>query len=200
MSYENVIENALYILALLNPASKVMFLAGCEPALDRKQNFELSWKSSCAALMILTLLTLCGSFILHKIFRVELYSLQITGGIVVFLIGLTAIREGRFVNKREDLLRDSLTDVSLVPLAAPLIAGPGVIAATIAASIRSGIFPTIVSLFLAILINFAFMLFAGSINSFLRKTHLLGPLIRLTGLVIAAVALQMILNGIRLFL
>lgn len=38
--------------------------------------------------------------VLSKIFRVELYSLRITGGLVVFLIGWTAIREGRFMQKR----------------------------------------------------------------------------------------------------
>ena len=48
-----IIENALYFIALLNPVSKVMFLSTYEPKLNRKQIFELSWKSSTAALLIL---------------------------------------------------------------------------------------------------------------------------------------------------
>lgn len=195
MELNPIFENSLYLLALLNPASKIMFLASYEPSLTRRQCFELSWKSSVAALVILILLAGAGQFILARIFRVELYSLQITGGLVVFLIGWTAVREGRFIQKQQDQMRQSMTDLSLVPLAAPLIAGPGMIAAAIAGSLQDGLPATGCALAAAILINFILMLFSHSINSFLTKTHLLGPLIRLTGLIIAAVAMQMILNG-----
>ena len=54
-----VFENGFYMLALLNPASKIMFLASYQPKLSRRRNFELSWKSSAAALLILVLLA-CG--------------------------------------------------------------------------------------------------------------------------------------------
>ena len=196
-SISAVLENAFYLLALLNPASKVMFLASCDPPLTRKQNFELTWKSSVAAMVILALVAAAGQFLLCRIFRVELYSLQITGGLVVFVIGWTAIQEGRFLQRKNNELRQDFTDLSLVPLAAPLIAGPGMIAAAIASSAQVGLFPTLLALFLALTINFAFMLFSSSINRILTHTHLLGPLIRLTGLVIAAVAMQMLINGLR---
>ena len=125
MTFDGIMENTFYLLALLNPASKVLFLAAYEPELTAKQNFELTWKSSAAALIILILLAYAGNLILNRVFHVELYSLQITGGLVVFMIGWTAIKEGRFIQKKENELRSSFTDVSLVPLAAPLIAGPG---------------------------------------------------------------------------
>ena len=192
-----IIENALYFIALLNPASKVMFLSTYEPKLTKKQIFELSWKSSTAALLILITLATFGEIVLSKIFRVELYSLKITGGIVLFMIGLVAIREGHFVNKDEHQEQIDFTDLSLIPLATPLIAGPGMIAAAIASSVEQGLIATVIALSLAVLINFVFMLFARSINIFLTRTHLLGPLIRVTGLIIAAVAMQMIITGIK---
>ena len=197
MSLEGIFENTLYLLALLNPASKVLFLAAYEPKLTTKQNFELAWKSSGAALIILLLLASAGNLILQRVFHVELYSLQITGGLVVFLIGFSAIRDGRFIQKKENELRDNFTEVSLVPLAAPLIAGPGMIAAAIASSVARGLPATLIALTIAVLINFLFMLFSSAINLFLTKTHLLGPLIRVTGLIIAAVAMQMIITGLK---
>ncbi len=197
MEISQVCENSFYLLALLNPASKIMFLATYEPKLDNRRTVELAWKSSAAALAILILLAGAGNFILSRIFRVELYSLQITGGMVVFMIGWTAIRKGRFLSRQHDELRASFTDISLVPLAAPLIAGPGMIAAAIASSAEFGLAATFLALTLAILVNFILMLFAGAINAALTRTHLLGPLIRLTGLVIAAVAMQMMIVGIR---
>ena len=197
INLRSVFENALYLLALLNPASKIMFLASYPASSGRGKNFELSWKSSAAALVILILLAAAGQFLLGRIFRVELYSLQITGGLVVFVIGWTAVNQGRFVKRQQDSLMEGLTDISLVPLATPLIAGPGMIAAVIAASVADGLLPTCASLTLALLINFLLMICAGGINKFLVKTHLLGPLIRVTGLIIAVVAMQMMITGFR---
>ncbi|MBO5823225.1 MAG: MarC family protein [Lentisphaeria bacterium] len=192
-----IIENALYFIALLNPASKVMFLSTYEPKLTRKQIFELSWKSSTAALFILITLALFGEIVLSKIFRVELYSLKITGGIVLFMIGLVAIREGHFVNRDEHQKQMNFTDLSLIPLATPLIAGPGIIAAGISTAAQYGVISVIISLFFGIFINFVIMLFSSGINKVLEKLHLIGPLIRLTGLIISGVAAQMIINGIK---
>ena len=197
INLRSVFENALYLLALLNPASKIMFLASYPASSGRGKNFELSWKSSAAALVILILLAAAGQFLLGRIFRVELYSLQITGGLVVFVIGWTAVNQGRFVKRQQDSLMEGLTDISLVPLATPLIAGPGMIAAVIAGSVADGLPSTCASLTLALLINFLLMICAGGINKFLTKTHLLGPLIRVTGLIIAVVAMQMMITGIR---
>ena len=197
INLRSVFENALYLLALLNPASKIMFLASYPASSGRGKNFELSWKSSAAALVILILLAAAGQFLLGRIFRVELYSLQITGGLVVFVIGWTAVNQGRFVKRQQDSLMEGLTDISLVPLATPLIAGPGMIAAVIAGSVADGLPSTCASLTLALLINFLLMICAGGINKFLVKTHLLGPLIRVTGLIIAVVAMQMMITGIR---
>ena len=205
-----LLENSLYLLALLNPASKVMFLATYQPALSQRQIRELAWKSSLAALIILIILAGAGEIVLSKIFRVELYSLKITGGMVLFMIGWIAVREGRFINKKEENLTVSgfgvekknsgdvdFTDLSLVPLAAPLIAGPGTIAASISGTAEFGWIFMVLSLTAAIAVNFAVMLFSGSINRLLVKLHLLGPLIRLTGLIIAAVAVQMVIAGIK---
>ena len=192
-----IVENALYFIALLNPASKVMFLSTYEPKLTRKQIVELSWKSSTAALLILITLATFGEIVLSKIFRVELYSLKITGGIVLFMIGLVAIREGHFVNRDENQKQIDFTDLSLIPLATPLIAGPGIIAAGISTAAQYGVVSVIISLFLGIFINFVIMLFSSGINRVLEKLHLIGPLIRLTGLIISGVAAQMIINGIK---
>lgn len=90
-----------------------------------------------------------------------------------------------------------ITDVSLVPLAAPLIAGPGMIAAVIAGTVQYGIGAEAAALSIAIGINFLLMMFAQGINRILTRTHLLGPLIRLTGLVIAVTAMQMIISGLK---
>jgi len=96
-----VIENALYFLALINPASKILFLAAFDPPLNRRQICELSYKSSLAALLILAVFSLSGQVILRNIFRIEIYSLRISGGLILFFTGWLAVREGRFFQRQK---------------------------------------------------------------------------------------------------
>lgn len=196
MDWTKILENALYFLALLNPASKVLFLATYEPELTRKQIFELSWKSSGAAFLMLMLFEFVGLFVLKKIFRIDLYALQITGGLVIFVIGWLAVREGRFFQKRENEMRQDFNELSVVPLAAPLIAGPGTITIVISYSALYGDLSCMISVAIALAVNFITMLFSQPISHLLHLLHLTGPLIRITGLIVAAVAVQMVLNGI----
>ena len=195
MEWTKVFENTLYLLALLNPASKVLFLSTYEPPLNSKQVFELSWKSSLAALGILASFAIIGQFVLNEIFRIDMYSLKITGGFVLFFVGWTAIQQGRFFQKRDHDLREDFNELSIVPLAAPLIAGPGTITIAISFSAQYGHLSCITSLVLAIFANFVLMLFSRPFSKLFQKLHLVGPLIRITGLIVSAVAVQMILDG-----
>ena len=51
------------------------------------------------------------------------------------------------------------------------------------------------TLVLAIFANFVLMLFSRPFSKLFQKLHLVGPLIRITGLIVSAVAVQMILDG-----
>ena len=161
MDWLKVLENSVYLLALLNPPSKILFLSTYEPELEMRQIWELSWKSSLAALLMLIAFAIVGQFVLEQIFRISLYSLKITGGLVIFFIGWLAVREGKFFQKRENELRNDFTELSIVPLAAPLIAGPGTITIAISFSAQYGHLSCITSLVLAIFANFVLMLFSG---------------------------------------
>lgn len=130
---------------------------------------------------------------LVRIFHVEMYSLSVAGGIILFIIGLTAVREGKFFEESKETER--ISDISVVPLAAPLIAGPGTMTAAITFASIHGIAITDICITLAILINLFFMFLSHPINNFLEKLNATGPIIRITGLIVTAVAMQMIFSG-----
>lgn len=139
LSLAQLVENTLYFLALINPPSKVLFLSAYEPSLSFAQNFELSWKSSLAAFAMLLLFSLTGQAILLNVFRIEIYSLRICGGLIVFFSGWMAAREGRFFERRsKDVIVHDFTDISIIPLAAPLISGPGSITLALTLSAEYG--------------------------------------------------------------
>lgn len=197
MNISQIIENTIYFLALINPASKILFLSTKEPVYQTKELVAVSCKASLAAWLILILLTLGGNVVLLSVFHVEIYSLSMAGGVILFIIGLNAVRKGRFYEKR-DYKTDS--DVSIVPLAAPLIAGPGVMTAAILFSMMHGISISLVCITLAIVFNLLFMLSSVKIGGFLGRTNTMGPLIRITGLIVSAVAMQMMFDGVAMWM
>jgi multiple antibiotic resistance protein len=193
MSIHLLVQMSLYFLALINPASKVFLLSSAEPPYSRRTLAQISAKATLTAFVILVLLSTVGQILLKTVFQVEIYSLDIAGGIVLFIVGLTAVRKGFFY---EIDLHGRPSDIAIVPLGAPLIAGPGTMAAAISLASKHGADVITAALTLALAANFAIMLTSLWLGKVLEHIHVLGPLIRITGLIVAAVAVQMILTGL----
>ena len=187
-----IIKTSLYLLALINPASKIFLLSSMEPPFTKKALWKVANQATVVAFIILLVITLIGRFLLTTVFHVELYSLKVAGGIVLFLIGFNAIRKGVFYEKS---IQDDAGNIAIVPLAAPLIAGPGVITAAISYSSNLGSKVMLPAIVLALLVNLLFMLSSTWIRKSLEHIYAIGPLIRITGLIVASVAVQMILGG-----
>lgn len=193
---KEIVVNTLYLLALINPVSKISILSVFTEKADRKDISSVSFKSTIAALFILLLSMFAGKLVLNKIFHVDFYSLKIAGGIVLFWVGFGALRKGVFF---EHTINERFSDISLVPLACPMIAGPATITAVIALHINNGTVQTVVSVFCAIFINLLLMRLSIPIGNILQKFNILGALIRLTGLIVMTMGVQMILDGISLW-
>ena len=190
-------ENFLFFIVLLNPVSKIIVLSSLGVTNNFNELKNISLKATITAMIILFLFSFAGTFILKKIFRIEIYSLQIVGGIVLFLIGLRALQKGEFF---ELDTHQKIKDIAVVPIASPMIADPATITASISQSAIYGPFITYISIFSALSVNFVLMILAGEINAFLKKYNLLGPLVRITGLFIASIGVNMALTGLKTFL
>jgi multiple antibiotic resistance protein len=112
---------------------------------------------------------------------------------VLLFVGMHAVSKGRFY-ETEDF--DKISDVSIVPLAAPFIAGPGSITVSITIATQQGYLAMILSVALAVVANMLFMLCSPVLGKTLEKVHAIGPAVRITGLVVMAMAVQMILGGL----
>jgi multiple antibiotic resistance protein len=188
-----IISSILYFLALINPASKVFLLCSIDPRPTRRELVQLALKSTLVAFLILLLVIAAGTPLLQYVFRVQLYSLKVAGGVVLFIVGLSAIQRGRF---HESAQRGKPDDLSIVPLGAPLIAGPGTITAAISFSSEQGSGLAALAMTIALVINCVIMLVAFPIGRQLERIHATGPLVRITGLIVAAVAAQIVFDGL----
>ena len=138
-----------------------------------------------------------GKLIFEFVFHIQLYAFQITCGIVLIFSGLTGLQKGEFLKVDKNI---KLLDLANVPVAIPMIAGPATITAAVTFPAHYGSLITSVSMFVALALNLVLMLFAKKIGKVLIKYNFMSALIRITGLIVATIGLQMILDGIRNFI
>ncbi|MFA6599419.1 MAG: NAAT family transporter [Candidatus Omnitrophota bacterium] len=153
------------------------------------------------AFLILMLCLFFGSWIL-RIFSISIPAFEIAGGILLLLVGMDMIQARRPAVKetreeqQEGMAKD---DVAVTPLAIPMLAGPGAITTVILLGSRAHTFPEhavlIVNLVLIALVTYA-VLHAVSVKSGLISIIAMRILTRLMGLLLSAMAVQFILNGV----
>jgi len=176
---------------ILNPIGDVGPFVSFVGSLERKrQTFVIAREMLIAlGVMILALFFGEGFF---SLLQVETEALSITGGIILFLIATKMI----FAEPPSEQTPKNVQEPLIVPLAVPLVAGPGILAAIILYSGSTGDTWLILS---AILISWVcclpILLFAPWIKHFLG-TNGTTAVERIFGFIIVLVATQMVLRGL----
>ncbi|MBN8849026.1 MULTISPECIES: MarC family protein [unclassified Sphingomonas] len=172
--------------------------AGATPAHRR----AMALRAVGVAAVILTVFALFGEKLLHGL-GIELASFRIAGGVMLFLIALEMVFEKR-TQRREDraakVTPEEAEDVSVFPMAMPMIAGPGSIASVMLLMARNdGLERSLIvlgAMGLNLLLTLAALLAAGGLM------RVLGPkleavITRLLGVLLAALAVQFVLDGLQ---
>ncbi|MEG0795385.1 MAG: MarC family protein [Odoribacter sp.] len=196
MELKLILSCFLAILALVNPIQKVLIVTSLQDRFSPTELRYISVKSTITAMLILIFFIYLGQLTFSYVFRVELYSFQITCGAVLMYNGLSGLLKGFFMKVDEHI---KIADLTTVPIAIPMIAGPATITAAVTFPVQYSRFVTIIAIFLALAVNLFFMLKARQIGRFLIKYNFMNPLIRIIGLIVATIGLQMMLDGIALF-
>ncbi len=184
------------IIALVNPIQKVFVITSLQNQFDEASTRLIAIKATITAFIILVFFLLLGEIVFSYAFYVEIYAFQITCGVVLFYNGLSGLQKGMFIKVDKNV---SVKDITTVPIAIPMIAGPATITAAVTFPANYGHTNTIVSIAAALAINLVFMLYARNIGKFLSRYNLMNPLVRIFGLIVATIGVQMILNGIWTF-
>jgi len=165
-----------------------------------------SRKRKTAANVQLAFFAIVGRFLLDRL-GISLYAFDIAGGVLLFLVAVDMLfgrQSGTRETKTEADEAMTREDISVFPLAIPMIAGPGTIATTIL--YVDSATPNLPEL-LAVSAAIASALFAGwlvmrsssRIIGFFGRTGIL-VLSRILGILLAALAVQFVLNGITMFI
>lgn len=196
LNLSNLLNAFIAFIALVNPIQKVFIVIAIQERFDKESIASISIRSTITALIILILFLFIGEYIFNYIFRIEIYAFQITSGIVLFYNGIMGLQKGEFIRLDKNV---SMQDIIAVPIAIPMIAGPATITAAVTFPIQFGKTVTTISIIIAVFINLMAMLNASKIEKYLNRFNLMNPLIRIFGLIVATIGIQMILNGIKTF-
>lgn len=197
-----LITSLISLFIIIDPPGNIFpYLAlseGYTPAAAR----GLAWQACLYAFLILSLFLVLGRFILH-FFGITLPALQIAGGLILFRIAIDML-EGRGHFNRIDISSSlkaaDYRDLPLVPLAVPLLSGPGAISTVLVLTSRSKNYLEdvliLLSLALVLLLTYLCFHFAQSLLRLLKETRI-RLLTRLMGLIMGALAVQFVLEGLR---
>ncbi|MDR1054624.1 MAG: MarC family protein [Prevotellaceae bacterium] len=183
----------LTFLMLVNPIQKLFVIMPLHETYSAKEMKIIVNRSNITALCVLLFFLLLGEAFLRYTFRIQIYTFQITCGIVLFYNGFSGLQKGTFLQTNNSA---RMEDIIAVPLAIPMIAGPATITAVVSMPAIYGKAEIIAAVILAISINWLIMRKANTITKILLKYNILMPLIRIMGLMVAAIGTQMVLNGL----
>lgn len=188
----HVIDCTLALIALINPISKIFIISTLDRKTTGPEVRHIIVRSSVVALLILLSFIFLGNMLLTGFFHIQIYSFKIAGGLVLAFRGFEALNKGLFFEVKYN---QKLEDLSIVPLASPMIAGPATITAAVSFPSKYGITVTAVSVTMAVVTNLFIMLVTPFISETLTRHNIMGALIRITGLIVATIGIQMALDG-----
>lgn len=184
-------------LALVNPLQKLFVVMSLQESYTQDDVRKIVNRSNRTALEVLVLFLFAGEIVLNYVFNLQLYAFQTTCGLVLLYNGFMGLQKGAFLSLDG---KTRMEDIIAVPIAVPMIAGPATITAVVSMPSIYGKWITVSAVILAIAVNWAIMRYANPISKILTRYNILMPLIRITGLIVAAIGTQMIFNGVKSFL
>jgi multiple antibiotic resistance protein len=190
------------IFALVDPIAAVptflVMTARTEPARRRHTAHRASW----TCFIVLSIFAVAGPLI-FQMFGITLPAFRIAGGVILGIIGLDMLRARRSATKEtpgETEEGAEKEDAGITPLGVPMLAGPGAISSVTVLMTQNADWAhrgiVLAAVATASLVSFLVLAAADRVGSYLHETGI-RILTRLMGLLLTAIAVQFVLDGLR---
>ncbi len=188
--------------AIMNPIANTAIFISLTADDDKKTQKTIARNSLSIAFAIVAAVSIAGSLIFN-LFDITLPTLRIVGGILLFIIGYHMLQGAgsRTHTPSESDLKESLDaelQVAVSPLAIPILAGPGTIAAAMSFSLNTtwthiGI--SLLSFAIICIVTYFCFINANKIVKYMGKNGL-NVATRLMGLIVATIGTGMLIQGL----
>lgn len=200
--YEAYVTAFIALFVIIDPVGMAPVFAGLTEGTPASHQRKMALKGSFVAAIILVFFALAGKTFLDTL-GISMDALRVAGGLMLFVIALEMVFEKRTPRKQETAqkLDDVFDDISVFPIATPMLAGPGSIATVMLLMSRQdgsleGQATIVAALLTVMLVTLVCFLLAGGIM------RLIGPTVnavitRVLGVILAALATQYVLDGLK---
>jgi len=184
---------AIALFIIVDPFGNIPIFIGLTGNMAKKQKKKVYNIATLVGTVLLLVFAFTGQQILN-IFGLSIYSFEVAGGILLLIISIRILISGSNHENSE-----SPESIGAVPIAMPLLVGPGAITTTIFNIQAYGTLIAILAVVIVLSITWVILRFMNGIYKFLGKTGSL-VIARVMALLIAAIAVQYILTGVTHFI
>jgi multiple antibiotic resistance protein len=203
MPLDYFVSALVTLIVVVDPVGLVPTFLAVTQGLPQQARRRIALRAAIIAAATLAGTALVGDWLLRQL-GITLPAFRIAGGLLLFAVAsemVFGVRIERQSKQAEDALEEHVRNVAAFPLAIPLMAGPGAITATLLLAGQARGDP----IALAVLIGVVMLVCALCLGVFLlanRVDRLLGitgnvVLSRLLGVLLAALAVQYVIDGVR---
>src|SRR4029078_13336620 len=188
--FNKILTSSIQLLAVVEPFGIIPILINLTKKMEKETSKALSKSAALTSALLLMIFGIAGTQILAA-FGITVNSFMVAGGALLFIVSLEIMRHGELRNIENDI-----QGTGVIPIAFPLIAGPGAITSVIISQQKDGLVVTIISIIIVIGITY---LILRSINSIYRILGNRGSEVisRIFAVILAAIAIQYIVEGLR---
>ena len=206
MPYEFLVSALVTLLAVVDPIGLVPTFLGITHGMPPAARLAVALRAAAIAACILAGSAFAGDWLLRTL-SITLPAFRIAGGLLLFSIAsemVFGVRIGRQAQEATEALEERVRNIAAFPLAIPLMAGPGAITASVLLSGRADHDSTRIALLLGVILIVCaacYLCFAAATPiAKLFGTTGNNVLQRLIGVILAALAVQYVIDGARLAL
>jgi multiple antibiotic resistance protein len=203
MPMDFVISALVTLLVVVDPVGLVPTFIGITHGLPPRARRSVALRASLIAAVVLIGTSLVGEWLLRQL-AISLPAFRIAGGLLLFSIAsemVLGVRTQRQSQTAEQAVEEHMRNIAAFPLAIPLMAGPGAITATVLLAGRSNGDPLRMGLLIGVIVAVCLICVAAFVLA-TRIARLFGVtgnivLSRLLGVLLAALAVQFVVDGVR---
>lgn len=178
------------LLLIVDPLGNLPLFMTVTEHCDEHRRRKVFTLAAIVAFAILLAFAFMGAGVFH-LFGVTLADLQVAGGLLLLLIAVRIVLAGHWTAEERG-------EVSVVPMACPLLAGPGAMTAVLVLNASYGLGVTLLALVLAFIVTWGILMAGGWIFRRLGKTGS-SIIAQVMALLLATIAVQFIRTGLATF-
>jgi multiple antibiotic resistance protein len=186
--FNAVIKSFIVLIIILDPFLGMAVFLSLTRNMNQKDRVSQAFMAVLVAFVLMLIFLFIGQ-ILFSVLGITFSSFIVAGGVILLILGIEEILGLEFSKRGSD------TKVAAIIIGTPLLCGPGAITSIIILAQKYGYFAPVVALVFSLFITWLLLLFSDKITQLLGN-RLIEVLSRVLGLILAAMAVEFIKEGI----